>query len=339
MNTSRFDVVSLQHEYGIFGGEAGENIIELLSRLEIPIVTTLHTVLSEPTPIQRDVMRRLIDLSTKIVVMSEKGKELLRSVHDVPAHVIDIIPHGIPDVPFYEPHHAKTKYGFGEKAIILTFGLLSPSKGIEIVIDALPEIIESCPNAVYVILGATHPNLLRHEGEVYRESLAARVRELGVEDHVIFFNQFVDQATLLDFISMCDVYVTPYLNEAQMTSGTLSYSFGLGKAVVSTPYWHAQELLGDGRGILVPFGDSKAVGSAIAGLLTNDARRLALRKRAYAASRSMTWAQTAKRYVAIFQTACEQVKSDISLPIDTMWLLEQDSRDSRVAARAPAFAL
>jgi glycosyltransferase involved in cell wall biosynthesis len=317
LNTSHFDVVSLQHEYGIFGGEAGEKIIELLSRLEIPIVTTLHTVLSEPTPIQRDVMRRVIDLSTKIVVMSEKGKELLRSVHDVPAYVIDIIPHGIPDVPFCEPLHAKTKYGFGEKTIILTFGLLSPSKGIEIVIDALPEIIESCPNAVYVILGATHPNLLRREGEVYRESLAARVRELGVEDHVIFFNQFVDQATLLDFISMCDVYVTPYLNEAQMTSGTLSYSFGLGKAVVSTPYWHAQELLGDGRGILVPFGDSKAVGSAIAGLLTNDARRLALRKRAYAASRSMTWAQTAKRYVAIFQTAYEQVKSDISLPIDT----------------------
>ena len=302
----RFDVVCLQHEYGIFGGEAGGNIIELLSRLEMPIVTTLHTVLAKPTPAQRDVMRQIIDASAKIVVMAEKGHELLRSVHDVPARKIEVIPHGIPDFPFLEPHHAKAKLGFAGKTIILTFGLLSPSKGIETVIDAMPGIIKSCPNAVYVILGATHPNLVRHQGEAYRDSLTARVRELGIEDHVVFFNQFVDQATLLDFISMCDVYVTPYLNEAQMTSGTLAYSFGLGKAVVSTPYWHAKELLADGRGILVPFGDAKAMGREIAGLLTNDVRRHAMRKRAYAASRSMTWAQTAKRYLAVFETAREQ---------------------------------
>ena len=206
-------------------------------------------------------MRQIIDASTKIVVMAEKGRELLRSVHDVPARKIEVIPHGIPDFPFLETHHAKAKFGFGGKTVILTFGLLSPSKGIETVIDAMPGIIKSCPNAVYVILGATHPNLVRHQGEAYRDSLTARVRELGIEDHVVFFNQFVDQATLLDFISMCDVYVTPYLNEAQMTSGTLAYSFGLGKAVVSTPYWHAKELLADGRGILVPFGDAKAIGA------------------------------------------------------------------------------
>ena len=218
------------------------------------------------------------------------------TVHHVPAHKIDVIPHGIPDFPFLETHHAKAKFGFEGKTIILTFGLLSPSKGIETVIDAMPEIIKSCPNAIYFVLGATHPNLVRDQGEAYRESLAARARELGITDHVVFFNQFVDQATLLDFISMCDVYVTPYLNEAQMTSGTLAYSFGLGKAVVSTPYWHAKELLRDGRGILVPFGDSQALSSEIAGLLTNDVRRHAMRKRAYAASRSMTWAQTAKRY-------------------------------------------
>ena len=298
LNNAGFDVVCLQHEYGIFGGEAGGNIVELLSRLEMPIVTTLHTVLSQPTPIQRDVMRRIIDASTKIVVMSEKGREFLRSVHDVPARKIEVIPHGIPDFPFLETHHAKAKFGFGGKTIILTFGLLSPNKGIEIMLDAMPGIIKSCPNAVYVILGATHPNLVRDQGEAYRESLTARVQELGIEDHVVFFDQFVDQATLLDFISMCDVYVTPYLNEAQMTSGTLAYSFGLGKAVVSTPYWHAKELLGDGRGILVPFGDAKALSAEIAGLLTNDVRRHAMRKRAYAASRSMTWAQTAKRYLA-----------------------------------------
>ena len=181
-----------------------------------------------------------------------------------------VIPHGIPEYPFIEPQHAKAKFGYTGRTVILTFGLLSPSKGIETVIDAMPAIIESCPNAVYVVLGATHPNLVRDQGEAYRESLIARAHELGVANHVVFCNQFVDQATLLDFISMCDVYVTPYLNEAQMTSGTLAYSFGLGKAVVSTPYWHAQELLADGRGILVPFGDASAIGAEIAGLLTND---------------------------------------------------------------------
>src|SRR5712691_1199599 len=318
LNNASFDVVSLQHEYGIFGGEAGGNIIDLLSRLEMPVVTTLHTVLADATPIQRDVMRRIIDTSAKIVIMSETARELLRSVHDVPAHKIEVIPHGIPDFPFLETHHAKAEFGFGGKTIILTFGLLSPNKGIEIMLDAMPSIIKSCPNAVYVILGATHPNLVRDQGEAYRDCLTAQVRELGIGDHVVFFNQFVDQATLLNFISMCDVYVTPYLNEAQMTSGTLAYSFGLGRAVVSTPYWHAKELLSDGRGILVPFGDAEAVSTEIAGLLTNDVRRHAMRKGAYAASRSMTWVQTAKRYLTVFETARENIRPGISFPIDAI---------------------
>jgi glycosyltransferase involved in cell wall biosynthesis len=313
LNNENFDVVCLQHEYGIFGGEAGRNIIELLSRLEMPVVTTLHTVLAKPTPAQHDVMNQIIDASTKMIVMAKKGQELLRSVHGVPARKIEVIPHGVPDVPFFETHHAKAKLGFVGKTI-LTFGLLSPSKGIETVIDAMPAIIKSCPNAIYVILGATHPNLVRHEGEAYRDRLTARVRELGIEEHVIFCNQFVDQATLLDFISMCDVYATPYLNESQMTSGTLAYSFGLGKAVVSTPYWHAKELLFDGRGILVPFGDVEAIGREISGLLTDDVRRLAMRKRAYAASRSMTWAQTAKSYVAVFAAAHERALHQAVLP-------------------------
>lgn len=316
LNDARFDVVCLQHEYGIFGGEAGGNIIELLSRLEMPVVTTLHTVLPEPSAAQRRVLSRIIDLSTKVVVMSEKGYEFLRSVHDVPPHKIEVIAHGIPDFPFLEPNHAKAKFGFDGRMVILTFGLLSPSKGIETVIDAMPGIIKSCPTAVYVILGATHPNLLRDQGEAYRERLTARVHELGIEDHVVFFDQFVDQGTLLDYISMCDVYATPYLNEAQMTSGTLSYSFGLGKAVVSTPYWHAKELLSDGHGVLVPFGDSEAIGTEIARLLTNDVRRHAMRKRAYAASRSMTWPQTAKRYLAVFEAACERARPQPPLPID-----------------------
>jgi glycosyltransferase involved in cell wall biosynthesis len=318
LNKANFDVVSLQHEYGIFGGQAGGNVMDLLSRLEMPVVTSLHTVLANPTAIQHDVMRQIIDTSAKIVIMSETARELLRSVHDVPAHKIEVIPHGIPDFPFLEPHHAKVEFGFAEKTIILTFGLLSPNKGIEIMLDAMPSIIKSCPNAVYVILGATHPNLVRDQGEAYRDSLTARVQELGIGDHVVFFNQFVDQATLLNFISMCDVYVTPYLNEAQMTSGTLAYSFGLGKAVVSTPYWHAKELLSNGRGVLVPFGDAKALSTEISGLLTNDVRRHAMRKRAYAASRPMTWVQTAKRYLSVFETAHEHVRRGSSPPISAI---------------------
>ena len=310
LNAGRFDVVSLQHEYGIFGGEAGGHITELLQRLTMPIVTTLHTVLATPTSAQHNVMGKIIARSAKMVVMAKKGRELLRSVYDASLQKIEVIPHGIPDFPFPETHHAKAKFGFSGKTVILTFGLLSPSKGIETVIDAMPRIVESCPNAVYVILGATHPNLIRHQGEAYRESLNARVRELGMEDHVVFFNQFVDQATLLDFISMCDVYATPYLDEAQMTSGTLAYSFGLGKAVVSTPYWHAKELLDDGRGILVPFGDVEVIGSEITALLTNDVRRHAMRKRAYAASRSMTWAQIAKRYLTTFESSREASRSE-----------------------------
>jgi glycosyltransferase involved in cell wall biosynthesis len=316
LNNAGFDVACLQHEYGIFGGDAGGNVIELLSRLEMPIVTTLHSVLADPKAAQRDVMRQIITLSTKIIVMAETARALLRSVHDVPDRKIEIIAHGIPDFPFLESHHAKAKFGFVGKMVILTFGLLSPNKGIETMLDAMPGIIKSCPNAVYVILGATHPNLVRDQGEAYRDGLTARVRELGIEDHVVFFNQFVDQATLLNFISMCDVYVTPYLNEAQMTSGTLAYSFGLGKAVVSTPYWHAKELLSDGRGILVPFGDSKAVSAEIAGLLTNDVRRHAMRKRAYAASRSMTWPESAKRYLAVLETATKRAGPPVPLPVD-----------------------
>ena len=267
LNSAGFDVVSLQHEYGIFGGEAGGDILALLSRLEMPVVTTLHTVLAKPTRTQREVMRRIIDRFDESRRHGGKGPRISasQSMTWLPSK-IEVIPHGIPDFPFLEPHHAKAKFGFTERMIILTFGLLSPNKGIENMLDAMPEIIKSCPNAHYVILGATHPNLVRQQGEAYRESLTARVQSLGIENHVIFFNQFVDQATLLDFISMCDVYTTPYLNEAQMTSGTLAYSFGLGKAVVSTPYWHARELLSDGCGVLVPFGDAKALSIEVGGL-------------------------------------------------------------------------
>lgn len=301
LNRGGFDIVSLQHEYGIFGGPAGGHIIELLKRLTMPVVTTLHTVLAEPSPDQRAVMDEIIARSARLVVMARKGRELLQTIYGVPARMIEVIPHGIPDFPFVDTHEAKRKRNFSGKTVILTFGLLSPSKGIETVIEAMPHVVEACPDAVYVVLGASHPNLVRQHGEAYRESLQARVAELGLDEHVVFIDQFVDQATLLDFIAMCDVYVTPYLNEAQMTSGTLAYSFGLGKAVVSTPYWHASELLDDGRGILVPFGDTQSIGREIAGLLTDKPRRDEMRQRAYADSRSMTWARTAAAYLSAFE--------------------------------------
>ena len=303
LNAGRFDAVSLQHEFGIFGGEAGGHIMPLLSRLTMPVITTLHTVLAEPEPAYREVLDRIADASSRVIVMAEKGRTLLRTVYRVPAEKIEVIPHGIPDFAFVEPDEAKARFGYSNRPVILTFGLLSPTKGIEVMIDAMPAILKSSPDAVYVVLGATHPNLVRDQGEAYRESLVARVQELGIENHVVFLDQFVDQATLLAYISMCDVYVTPYLNEAQMTSGTLAYSFGLGKAVVSTPYWHARELLADGRGILVPFGDATATGIEIAALLTGNGRLLAMRERAYASSRPMTWERSAERHLAVFESA------------------------------------
>ena len=303
LNAGHFQTVSLQHEFGIFGGEAGNHVMALLSRLTMPIVTTLHTVLAEPKPVQRSVLKKVMDVSSKVIVMAERARNLLRSVYEVPADKIELIPHGVPDTAFVEPDAAKEALGFAGKPIILTFGLLSPNKGIEVMIDAMPSILRRRPDSIYVVLGATHPNLVRQEGESYREKLVARAQSLGVQDQVVFLNRFVDQATLLNFISMCDVYVTPYLNEAQMTSGTLAYTFGLGKAVVSTPYWHAQELLAEGRGVLVPFGDAKIIGAEIAGLLTDDARRLAMRRQAFASSRPMTWERTAERYLGVFESA------------------------------------
>lgn len=306
LNRGQFDVACLQHEFGIFGGEAGRNILAMLSRLKMPLVTTFHTVLAEPSSPQRDMVAQISAASSRIVVMAEKGRQLLQSVYQTPASRIDVIAHGIPDVAYTEPHEAKARRGFMGKSVILTFGLLSPNKGIEVMIDAMPAILSGCPNAVYVVLGATHPNLVRREGETYRERLVARADERGVREQVVFLDQFVDRETLLDFISMCDVYVTPYLSEAQMTSGTLAYSFGLGKAVVSTPYWHAQELLSDGRGVLVPFGDSAAIGDEIRDLLMDPVRRDKMRARAYACSRSMTWARTADAYVATLSAVVDK---------------------------------
>ncbi len=298
INAGGFDAVSLQHEFGIFGGDAGGHILSLIKRLTVPMITTLHTVLAEPSAAQRHVVDRILSVSTRVVVMAEKGRELLLDIYGEDPAKLDVIAHGIPDFAFVESDVAKAELGFSGRTVILTFGLLSPNKGIEVMIDAMPTILQCRPDAVYVVLGATHPNLVRDQGEAYREALVRRAQDLGLADRVIFVDRFVDRPTLLQYIAMCDVYVTPYLNKAQMTSGTLAYSFGLGKPVVSTPYWHAEELLAGGRGILVPFGDATATGREIATLLADEPRRLDMRRLAYESSREMIWERTAARYLA-----------------------------------------
>ncbi|MFV3129086.1 glycosyltransferase family 4 protein [Niveispirillum sp. KHB5.9] len=301
LNEDGVELVCVQHEFGIFGGEAGSHLLLMLKRLRMPVVTTLHTVLAHPNGEQRRVMQELAELSARLIVMAEMGRHLLRTVYDIPDEKIAVVPHGIDRYGFMEPEDFKRKLGFLNRSVILTFGLLSPNKGLETVIDAMPAILERKPDAAYVILGATHPHLLRHEGEKYREQLQDRARSLGVEHAVSFANQFVDRPTLLEYVSMADVYVTPYLDAAQMTSGTLSQAFGMGKAVVSTPYWHARELLDDGRGVLVPFSDADATGKAIADLLTDDDARDAMRRQAYQYGRDMAWDRVAERYHGLFE--------------------------------------
>src|SRR5271163_2990557 len=263
LNFSNADVVSLQHEYGIFGGPAGSFILALLRDLRIPVVTTLHTILQNPSADQRRVIQELGVLSARLVVMSERGSKMLREIYAVPAEKIDLIAHGILDMPFVDSNFYKDQFGVEGKQVLLTFGLLSPNKGIENVLRALPEVVKKFPNLVYIILGATHPHLLRAQGEAYRLTLERLAQDLGIKRHISFYNRFVDLEELKIFLGVADLYITPYLNAAQTTSGTLAYAFGSGKAVISTPYWHAQELLEDDRGVLVPFGDSNAMTGAI----------------------------------------------------------------------------
>jgi glycosyltransferase involved in cell wall biosynthesis len=301
LNISNVDIVSLQHEFGIFGGLAGSHILALLRELRMPVVTTLHTVLKEPRADQRRVMQELISLSSRLVVMTERGREMLQDVYHAPPAKIDLIEHGIPDMGFVDPTYFKDQFGVEGRTVLLTFGLLSPNKGIEYVLNALPDIVAGFPDAVYIVLGATHPNELRDHGETYRVSLEMLAKKLGVDRNVIFYNSFVELEALKDFIGASDLYITPYLNECQVTSGTLAYAFGAGKAVISTPYWHAAELLADSRGTLVPFRDSQAIARAVISLLSDDIRRDAMRKNAYRVGRDMVWSNVAQLYMRSFQ--------------------------------------
>jgi len=301
LNFSNIDLVCLQHEYGIFGGSAGAHILELMRRLKIPIVTTLHTVLREPNPEQRVVMEEIATLSDRLIVMSRQSADILEEVFHVPACKIDLIPHGIPNLPFTDPNFYKDGFGTEGKNVLLTFGLLSPNKGIENVIQALPSILSRHHDVVYMISGVTHPHVLRHEGENYRLYLQSLSRDLGVEASVIFLNRFVSPRELVELIGAADIYVTPYKHKGQVVSGTLAYALSAGKAIISTPYLHAIELLDEERGALVPFDDPQAIAEKTIELLDNGTARHAMRKRAYLYARDMVWDRVARQYMGSFE--------------------------------------
>ena len=323
LNLNNVDVVCLQHEYGIFGGKAGGYILSLLRNLKMPLIATLHTILKNPNVHQRRVMDELLAISDYVVVMSQKGAEILRSIYKIPQDKVRLIPHGIPDVSFIDPNFYKDQYDVQGKIVILTFGLLTPKKGIEVVLRSLPNVIRNHPNVVYLVAGVTHPNLLRHEGEKYRLSIQRLADELGVAGHVIFHNKFVPIEELKELIALADIYISPYLDEAQITSGTLAYSFGAGNAVISTPFWHAQELLADGKGILVPFGDSDSIAQAITRLILNEVERHAMRKNAYLLGREMTWNNVAQQYGNLFDEARQKRPSFMQKKISMRSLDEQ----------------
>jgi len=303
LNFNGNDLVCMQHEYGIYGGIAGGHILTLLRKLKMPVVTTLHTVLRDPNPDQRAVLDEVARLSDRLVVMSEQAANFLREVYAVDGGKIDVIPHGVPDIPFTDPNYFKDLFGTEGKSVLLTFGLLSPNKGIENVIRALPAILERHPDVVYIVSGVTHPHIRRREGERYREQLLALAKELGVSDHLIFNNRFVSAEELIEHVGAADIYITPYQQEAQVVSGTLAIAVGAGKAIISTPYWHAKELLAEKRGVIVPFENPEAIADAVVHLMENDAERHAMRKRAYLYSRATTWPKTARAYMASFQRA------------------------------------
>ncbi len=306
LNFNNIDMVCLQHEYGIFGGPAGSHILQLLRRLKMPVVTTLHTVLREPNPDQLLVMEQIAELSDRLIVMSQLSSQFLQEVFKVPGSKIDMVPHGVPDLPFLDPNFFKDRFGVEGKAVLLTFGLLSPNKGIENVIQALPQILSKHKNVVYIVAGATHPHILRREGDNYRASLQALAQEIGVESQVIFHNRFVTPEEMVEFIGAADIYVTPYRHEAQVVSGTLAYALGAGKAIISTPYWHAIELLDDRRGALVPFQNPNAIANKAIELLNTPAIRHAMRKRGYLFAREMVWKRVAQGYMESFS----RVRSD-----------------------------
>lgn len=300
LNVADVEVISVQHEFGIFGGAAGEHVLELMRRVQAPVVSTLHTVLAAPDADQRRVMDEIVLRSARLVVMANKGRQILEDVYGVDPERISVVPHGVPDRPFIDPAMAKHDLGLADRTLLMTFGLLGPGKGIETAIRAMPELARRHPKILYMIVGTTHPTLREREGERYRDSLATLVEHLGLENHVCFVDRYLSLDNLLHHLAACDIYLSPYPNEAQIVSGTLAYAVSLGKAVVSTPFWYAQELLAEQCGVLVPFAASEELAHAVHDLISDDRRRSEIRTRAYARGRAMTWATVGRRYFEIF---------------------------------------
>ncbi len=298
IDASGADAIWVQHEYGIYGGPAGDYLLALLDRTTLPVVVALHTILEKPNPDERRVMEGLLRRAARVIVMAERGRDILQRVYGASPRQIVMIPHGVPDRELVDPDSLKPQFGWEGRKVVLTFGLLAPNKGIETVIEALPAVIERHPNLLYVVLGATHPNLVAHQGEAYRDRLKALAEARGVADNVTFVDAFVEHDELLGYLQAADIYVTPYTNPAQITSGTLSYAVGVGKPVISTPYVHATEILADGHGVLVPFGDVAAFAREIDTLLSSDRDRLRLSQRAYARGRTMIWPRLAETSMA-----------------------------------------
>lgn len=310
LNAHRFDVAILQHEYGIFGGTQGAHILQLVKNLRMPVVTTLHTVLQDPTAEQLGIVRSLADHSQFLVVMAQRARSVLRDVYELDDAKVAYIPHGIHDVPFERSGAFRRQIGLAERKVILTFGLLNPGKGIEVMIEAMAAVVERHPDAVYLILGETHPHVRKATADGYRQGLHQVVRRFGLEDHVRFHNRFVDLAVLLQYIQAADLYVTPYLNLDQIVSGTLAYAMGAGTAIISTPYWYAQELLADGRGVLVPPGDPRALAQETSRLLNQEETLQELREKGYQHGRDMIWSEVARGYLRLCTTALERTVAE-----------------------------
>lgn len=315
LNLSECEVISLQHEFGIFGGEHGSNVLFLIQNLKKPLVTTLHTVLESPSTEQFKIIKEIGNYSSYIVVQSKRAIKMLEEIYRIPREKIVHIPHGAPDVPFLDTAYYKDKLLLTDRKVILTFGLLGPGKGIEDVINSLPQVVKKYPKVTYIILGTTHPDVKKIYGEEYRDTLENYVNKNSLHEHVMFINRFVDTKELLEFLLLTDIYVSPYHFKEQIVSGTLTYALACGKAIISTPYWYAEEVLSNGTGVLVPFKDVSSISSAILDLLNLEDKRNQLRKKAYDAGREIIWSKVASSYHHVFKKALEGYKQITRLPI------------------------
>jgi glycosyltransferase involved in cell wall biosynthesis len=317
INSSGIEAVSLQHEFGLFGGSAGSYIVPLLRKLNVPVVSTLHTILDKPSPEYYQTLIDICDCSGTVIVMNRIGISMLRNIYDVPMKMIKLVPHGIPEVPFGRSEQYKRKLGLSGRKVLMTFGLIGPNKGIEVMLGAMPAIVRENPDVLYLIVGITHPEIVRTQGYSYRKKLRDLVVASGMENNVVFHDQFVTDEQLRDFLAVTDIYVTPYLNKEQLTSGTLAFAVGCGKAVISTPYWAAEELLVDGRGVIVPFGDSQRIAEEINKLLGDDSLLHCIMQQAYDYGRAMTWPRIGQSYRDILMVhkplLCTSVRPQLTL--------------------------